>query len=135
MQRAKTPWDAFPDARTGKMDAESCGLAAALAHPNVELRTSARVERLIMAPDGRRIAGVECVRGGERSTLARRDLSCWPPARSIQPRCCSGPRRAALPIVRDPVGRHFMNHNASAVLAIDPRVVNDSVYQKTSRDQ
>ena len=29
------------------------------------------------------------------------------------------------------VGRHFMNHNASAVLAIDPRTVNDSVYQKT----
>ena len=24
-----------------------------------------------------------------------------------------------------------MNHNASAVLAIDPRVVNDSIYQKT----
>jgi len=31
----------------------------------------------------------------------------------------------------DAVGRHFMNHNSSAVLAIDPRVVNDSVYQKT----
>jgi choline dehydrogenase-like flavoprotein len=31
----------------------------------------------------------------------------------------------------DAVGRHFMNHNASAVLAIDPRSVNDSVYQKT----
>ena len=29
------------------------------------------------------------------------------------------------------VGRHFMNHNCSAVLAIDPRTVNDSVYQKT----
>ncbi len=29
------------------------------------------------------------------------------------------------------VGRHFMNHNTSAALAIDPRVVNDSVYQKT----
>ena len=31
----------------------------------------------------------------------------------------------------DVVGRHFMNHNCSAVLAIDPRTVNDSVYQKT----
>src|SRR6185437_11177266 len=29
------------------------------------------------------------------------------------------------------VGRHFMNHNCSAVLAIDPRTVNDSTYQKT----
>jgi choline dehydrogenase-like flavoprotein len=29
------------------------------------------------------------------------------------------------------VGRHFMNHNTSAVLAVDPRVVNDSISQKT----
>jgi choline dehydrogenase-like flavoprotein len=29
------------------------------------------------------------------------------------------------------VGRHFMNHNTSAVLAIDPRTINDSVHQKT----
>ena len=27
LKRAKTPWDAFPDTRTGKMDAETCGLA------------------------------------------------------------------------------------------------------------
>jgi choline dehydrogenase-like flavoprotein len=31
----------------------------------------------------------------------------------------------------DKVGRHFMNHNSSAVLAIDPRTINDSIYQKT----
>jgi len=29
------------------------------------------------------------------------------------------------------VGRYFMNHNCSAMLAIDPRSANDSVYQKT----
>src|SRR6185503_11851172 len=31
----------------------------------------------------------------------------------------------------DQVGRNFMNHNSSAMLAIDPRRRNDSVYQKT----
>jgi choline dehydrogenase-like flavoprotein len=31
----------------------------------------------------------------------------------------------------DQVGRNFMNHNATFMLAIDPRTVNDSVYQKT----
>ena len=30
-KRAATPWDAFPDTGTGKMDAETCGLAEALA--------------------------------------------------------------------------------------------------------
>ena len=29
------------------------------------------------------------------------------------------------------VGRYFMNHNCTAMLAVDPRVANDSVYQKT----
>jgi len=36
-----------------------------------------------------------------------------------------------LPTSSDLVGRHFMNHNSSAVLAVDPRTVNDSIYQKT----
>ncbi|TIR99475.1 MAG: GMC family oxidoreductase, partial [Mesorhizobium sp.] len=31
----------------------------------------------------------------------------------------------------DQVGRNFMNHNSSAMLAIDPRRRNDAVYQKT----
>ena len=67
LQRAKTPWDAFPDAGHGKMDAESCGVEEALGHPNVELRTNARVERLLVGSDGRRIAGLEVLRRGERS--------------------------------------------------------------------
>ena len=130
LRRAKTPWDAFPDAGHGKMDAESCGVAEALAHPNVELRTNARVERLLMEPDGQRIAGVEVVRDGERSTIAAGLVVL-----------AAGAVNSAALLLRsaedgvanrsDAVGRHFMNHNASAVLAIDPRVVNDSVYQKT----
>src|SRR5271165_7510431 len=55
LARAKTPWDAFPDTGTGKMDAETCGLAKALAHRNVELREQVRVERLLMGPDGKRV--------------------------------------------------------------------------------
>ena len=30
------------------------------------------------------------------------------------------------------VGRNFMNHNSSAMLVVDPRLRNTSVYQKTS---
>ena len=130
MRRAKTPWDAFPDAGHGKMDAESCGVDEALAHPNVELRTNARVERLLVEPGGRRIAGAEVVRDGERSTIAAGLVVL-----------AAGAVNSAALLLRsaenglanrsDAVGRHFMNHNASAVVAIDPRVVNDSVYQKT----
>jgi len=31
----------------------------------------------------------------------------------------------------DQIGRNFMNHNATFMLAIDPFAVNDAVYQKT----
>jgi choline dehydrogenase-like flavoprotein len=130
MQRAKTPWDAYPDAGHGKMDAESCAVEEALSHPNVELRTSVRVERLLMEPGGKSIAGAEVLQGGARSTIGAKIVVL-----------AAGAVNSAALLLRsgdsgvanrsDAVGRHFMNHNASAVVAIDPRVVNNSVYQKT----
>jgi choline dehydrogenase-like flavoprotein len=130
LKRAPTPWDAFPDARTGKMDAETCGLAAALAHPNVTLQTGALVKRLILAPDGRRIEGVAYRSGGESRTLeAELVVLSAGAVKSTELLLRSSERGVANR--SDMVGRHFMNHNLSAVIAIDPRVVNDSVYQKT----
>jgi choline dehydrogenase-like flavoprotein len=130
LNRAKTPWDGFPDTGTGKMDAESCGLAEALRYSNVELRENAKVERLLLDPDGKRLAGVDAtVRGERRRILAK-----------IIILSAGAVNSAALLLVStsggianrtDAVGRHFMNHNCSAILAIDPRTVNDSVYQKT----
>ena len=130
LKRAPTTWDAFPDTGHGKMDAESCGVAAALAYPNVELRTGAQVLRLLSEPDGRRIAGVEVVIGDERVEIGAKLVVL-----------SAGAVNSAALLLRsgdgglanrsDAVGRHFMNHNLSAVVGIDPRWVNDSVYQKT----
>ena len=130
LKRAATPWDAFPDARTGKMDAETCGLASALAHPNVALRTGARVERLVLAPDGKRIDGVVYKSGGEARTVnAKLVVLAAGAVKSVGLLLRSSDR--GLANRSGMVGRHFMNHNLSAVIAIDPRAVNDSVYQKT----
>ena len=41
------------------------------------------------------------------------------------------PKGKGLANSSDQVGRNFMNHNSAAMLAIDPRRRNDSVYQKT----
>jgi choline dehydrogenase-like flavoprotein len=49
---ARTPWDAFPDTTGAKMDAESVGLAEALRHENVSLRTGVTVERLELDATG-----------------------------------------------------------------------------------
>ena len=37
LARAKTPWDAFPDTGTGKMDAESCGLGESSCSPQCRI--------------------------------------------------------------------------------------------------
>jgi choline dehydrogenase-like flavoprotein len=112
------------------MDAETCGLSVALAHPNVTLQTGAKVERLLMAPDGQRIEGVEYTSGGERRVLKAKLVALAAGAvKSAELLLRSSDRGVANR--SDMVGRHFMNHNTSAVLAIDPRTVNDCVHQKT----
>jgi hypothetical protein len=112
------------------MDAEICGVEEALAYPNVELRTNAHVERLLVEPDGKRIAGVEVLHCGERGTIGAKLVALAAGAvNSAALLLRSGER--GLANRSDAVGRHFMNHNASAVVAVDPRVVNDLVYQKT----
>ncbi len=130
LARGQTTWDAYPDTHTGKMDAETCGLKAALAYPSVALQTGARVERLLLEPDGKRVKGVEYRVGGEtRVVLAKLVVLAAGAVNSAALLLRSSER--GLANRSDTVGRHFMNHNTTAVLAIDPRVVNDSIYQKT----
>jgi len=102
----------------------------ALTHDNVELRTGARVERLVVEPDGRRIAGVEILRNGERRTILAKIVVLSAGAVNSAALLLRAGERG-LADRSDAVGRHFMNHNASAVLAVDPLAINDSVYQKT----
>jgi choline dehydrogenase-like flavoprotein len=127
LSHGRTGFDGHPDARTGKLDAETAALLPALEHPNVTLLSGAEVTRLEAAPDGNRIAAVHYSHEGE--------------ARRVSPRLVvlsAGAVRSAIILLASGlanrsgvVGRHFMNHNASAMLAIDPRFHNTAVYQKT----
>jgi choline dehydrogenase-like flavoprotein len=130
LERARTPWDAFPDTTGGKMDAETAALKSALQHRNVQLRTGAMVTRLHTGDDGA-ITSVELASGevlrapvvvlaaGAIQTAALLLTSANP----------AHPK--GLANNSDQVGRNFMNHNCSAVLALHPFRRNDSVYQKT----
>ena len=130
LANGRTPWDAFPDARSGKMDAETCALIPALAHPNVRLESGAEVLRLVAAPDGKRIAAVEYEQAGEvRRVTPRLVILSAGAVRSAAILLASAPE--GLANGSGLVGRHFMNHNLSAVIGIDPRFRNDSIYQKT----
>lgn len=129
----QTPWDAFPDTCGGKMDAETVGLAEALKHPNVTLLTGARATRLIAGPDGR-ITGVEVDRAGRREVIAAPLVALA--AGAVQSAAlllasATAEHPAGLANRSDQVGRNFMNHNCSAVLALHPFRRNRAVYQKT----
>ena len=130
LARARTPWDAFPDTTGGKMDAETAALKVALRHGNVRLRTKARVTSLQTGTSGR-ITGVE-LSGGDVLTAPVVVLA----AGAIQSAAlllasADGDHPNGLANRSDQVGRNFMNHNCSAVLALHPLWRNDSVYQKT----
>jgi choline dehydrogenase-like flavoprotein len=126
----RTPWDAFPNTGAGKMDAESAPLAAALQDPNVQLVAGAMVERLEASPDGKAIDAIHYRQNGEAKILSPKLVILSAGAinsAAILLRSAPG----GLANSSDQVGRNFMNHNSAAMLAIDPRRINDSVYQKT----
>jgi choline dehydrogenase-like flavoprotein len=130
LSQAKTPWDAFPDARSGKMDAETCALLPALKFANVSMESGATVRRLIPGPDGKAIAGVDYEQGGKLHTVSAKVVILAAGAvRSAAILLASG--EGGLANRSGAVGRHFMNHNLGAVIGVDPRFTNDSVYQKT----
>ncbi|WP_309666223.1 GMC family oxidoreductase [Tabrizicola sp.] len=132
LKHGQTPWDAFPDTCGGKMDAETVGLAHALQHPNVRLETGARVLRLLTT--GGRISGVEVQRDGRTERLAT-PLIVLAAGAVMSAALLLGSADADHPTGlanrSDQVGRNFMNHNLSAVLALHPWRRNLSVYQKT----
>ena len=132
LARAATPWDAFPNAGSGKMDAETA-LAAALRHPNVTLMTQTRATRLLCDATGR-ITAVEVLRQGRSEMIEAETFALAAGAvQSAALLLASADARHPHGIANgsDQVGRNFMNHNASAVLGIHPFRANRSVYQKT----
>lgn len=127
LSAGKTGWDGYPDLRCGKMDAETCGLETALAHENVTLVTGAEVTGLKADPASGKIDTVHYTKDGVEITLTPSIVAV-----------CAGAVQSAALLLRsgianssDYVGRCFMNHNATAMIAVDPRYRNDSVYQKT----
>ncbi len=127
LQRGKTPWDAFPDTGHGKMDAESVGLTEALKHPNVTLLNGQAVVK-IEALDGRATAVLTRSDRIEAKTIVVAAGAVHTAALLLRSANDNHPN--GLANSSDQVGRNFMNHNASALLAISSRR-NRAVYQKT----
>ena len=129
----QNPWDGHPGTGLGKMDAETCGLAAALKHPTVRLRTGCLVQRLIADADGR-ITDLQVSTPEGPETLSAPLIVLAAGAvqsAALLLRSGSQAHPTGLANRSDQLGRNFMNHNASAILALKPWRQNRSVYQKT----
>jgi choline dehydrogenase-like flavoprotein len=132
LTRAPTTWDAFPCTTGAKSDAESCGLAQALKHPEVTLLTGARAVRLVA--EGRRVTGVEIERAGQRETISA-PVVCLAAGAILSAALllasASADHPAGLANRSDQVGSNFMNHNLTGMVAWNPLRRNRTVYEKT----
>jgi choline dehydrogenase-like flavoprotein len=116
-----------------KSDAEVCCVAPALRYPNVTLRTGAYVSRLETDASGRRVAGVVVERGGgvERCTGDVVVVSCGAiNSAALLLRSASDRHPNGLANSSDVVGRHYMGHVNSVLMALS-REPNPTVFQKT----
>ncbi|VAW22873.1 Glucose-methanol-choline (GMC) oxidoreductase:NAD binding site [hydrothermal vent metagenome] len=133
LKRAKTPWDAFPDTTGAKNDAQTTSLARALEFANVKLETGARVVRLNADKAGR-INSVDYVQNETKKRLSPKLVALAAGAvnsAALLLKSASEQFPNGLANRSDMVGRNFMNHNSSALIAIDPWRKNTAIYQKT----
>jgi len=117
-----------------KGDADVCAVRPALESPNVEIWTGAFVTRIMTDPSGGRATGVEVERGGERAQVEA-DLviaACGAVnSAALLLRSATNRHPHGLANSSGIVGRNYMVHTNSVLVAIDPRRVNPTVFQKT----
>ncbi|TGV54067.1 GMC family oxidoreductase [bacterium M00.F.Ca.ET.141.01.1.1] len=134
LRRAKTGWDAFPNTGAGKIDAEAGPLTAALKHGNVSILTGANVLRLETDPAGQQVIAAVFVKDGVEQRISADVFAVAAGAvqtAALLLRSANAAHPRGLANGSDQLGRNFMNHNTTAMLAIDPLSPNTSVYQKT----
>jgi choline dehydrogenase-like flavoprotein len=126
--------DAFPCRIDAKGDAEMCLVRPALLQPNVELRTDTRVERLITDDSGRRIVAAEV---NDRGTRTRIHASLFVlsagaiNSAALLLRSANDRHPRGLANSSDSVGRYFMNHNCTGLMALHPFKRNLTKFPKT----
>ncbi len=126
--------DGFPCLVLAKGDAENCAIRPALADPDVVLKTGIRITRLRSSDDGRRIVAVEGEgERGPESFSARVVVLAAGAVNSAALLLASGnlahPR--GLANSSDQVGRNYMCHLNSVMLALSPWHSRSIVFQKT----
>ena len=130
-------FDGFPCLTDGKADAHVLCVRPALKHPNVTLRTHALVKRLETDASGRSVTRVVVERRGSEETYSADIVvvSCGAVnSAALLLRSASDQHPNGLANSSDVVGRHYMAHLNSGVIAIS-RTPNDDQVPEDARPQ
>ncbi len=125
--------DGHPCLVQAKADAQVCCVDPALEHSNVTLLTNARVERLLTDAPGRRVTGVLVQREGETEQYSGDIVvvSCGAiNSAALLLRSASERHPHGLANRSGVVGRHYMGHTNSVLMAIS-KCPNPTTFQKT----
>jgi choline dehydrogenase-like flavoprotein len=125
--------DGFPCLVEAKADAHVIALRPALAHDNVTLMTNAFVKRLETSPSGREVTNVVIDRGGREERVSGDVVIVSTGAvnsAALLLRSANDNHPAGLANASGVVGRHYMAHNNSAMIALSKKR-NETVFQKT----
>lgn len=126
-------FDGFPDPSESKADAHVIGIKSALQHPNVSLMVDSYVERLNTDATGTVIKEV-VVKQGDEEVICSADLvvvACGAiNSAALLLRSANDKHPNGLANGSDVVGRHYMAHNNSAMLAISNKP-NPTLFGKT----
>jgi choline dehydrogenase-like flavoprotein len=125
--------DGFPCLIYAKSDAQVCAVDPALEHPNVILLTEAYVERLETDASGRQVNKVMVQRNGEREIYSADFVvsSCGAiNSAALLLRSANDKHPRGLANGSDVVGRHYMGHVNSVLMAIS-KCPNPTIFQKS----
>ena len=125
--------DGFPCLVQAKSDAQVCAIEPALAFSNVELLTGAYVSRLETSASGREVKTVVVERHGELLHFGADVVVVAAGAinsAALLLRSASEQHPRGLANGSDVVGRHYMGHTNSVLIALS-RCPNPTVFQKT----
>jgi choline dehydrogenase-like flavoprotein len=125
--------DGFPCLINAKSDAQVCGIDEALKQDNVTLLTRALVTKLDTGVSGGSVTAIEVEHEGERLSFSADIVvvSCGAVnSAALLLRSANDKHPKGLANGSDMVGRHYMAHNNTTILAIS-RTPNPTVFQKT----
>jgi choline dehydrogenase-like flavoprotein len=125
--------DGFPCLLQAKSDAQVLGVDPALTYPNVSLMTNAYVDRLETTSSGRAISRILVKRDGEYEEISADIVvvSCGAiNSAALLLRSANDQHPNGLANGSDVVGRHYMGHTNSILLAVS-KCPNPTVFQKT----